>query len=69
MLTSRLVKKEVVDLSDTMDVLAEVIHNQGDRLERMETMLMANKVDQDRLVRIESMLIVLMQKSAENAIN
>lgn len=69
MLTSRLVKKEVVDLSDTMDVLAEVIHNQGDRLERMETMLMANKVDQDRLVRIESMLLVLMQKSAENAIN
>lgn len=45
MLTSRLIKKEVVDLSDTMDVMAEVIHNQDERMNRIETMMKVNSMD------------------------
>jgi len=39
---TRLVKKEVIDLSDTMDLLADVVHRQDKTLTNIENFLMNN---------------------------
>ena len=39
---TRLVKKEVIDLSDTMDLLAEVVHRQDQTIQNVEQFLHTN---------------------------
>ena len=39
LLVTKVVKKEVIDLSDTMDLLARVVHRQDHRLEEIKRML------------------------------